>query len=59
MFTTFSRYAGRSILDCYRFDCLPNLNLSISLSDMSLVGAALSRECIAHECRSYRNVKHV
>ena len=29
---------------------LIQLNLSISLSDTVMVGAALSRECIAHEC---------
>jgi hypothetical protein len=31
-------------------EILTQLKLSISLSDIVLVGAALSRECIAHEC---------
>jgi hypothetical protein len=31
-------------------EILPQLNLSISLSDIVMVGAALSREFIAHEC---------
>ena len=31
-------------------EILTPLNLSISLSDIVMVGAALSREFIAHEC---------
>ena len=31
-------------------EILTQLKLSISLSGIVMVGAALSRECIAHEC---------
>jgi hypothetical protein len=49
MLTTFSWYQRRSILDCYRFDSYPPKSEHFSFR-YSLVGAALSRECIAHEC---------
>jgi hypothetical protein len=45
-----ARLAAYSHKSCYISQVLPQLHLSISLSDRVLVGAALSREFIAHEC---------
>ena len=43
---------GKKAVYRHRAECeiLTQLNPSISLADIVMVGAALSRECIEHEC---------
>ena len=43
-------WVKKQFIDSAEGEILTQLHPSISLSDRGMVGAALSRECIAHEC---------